>query len=519
MSEHRSVLKSTSTISALTIVSRIFGYIRDNRIAALLGTGDLGDAYAIAFRIPNILRRVVGEGAVSSAVIPVFSQYLAEDKRKDAWAFVNTMLSAAIVFMSIVVILGVLGSSYIATFFASGFSPEKLHTTTVLNRIIFPYIGLVSLSAIVMSVLNTFGRFGAPAFAPVLLNVSIIGMSFVSDFFPNPAEALSVGVVVGGVMQILAQIPTLVHSGWRFRWLWDLAHPGVRRVAKLIGPRLFGIGIVQIDVLIGTQFASHMIEGSVASIGLADRVMELVLGGYAIALTTAVLPLLARQAATNRMDDMKRTLSFSMRLVLFITLPATVGLMLLRVPIIEVLFQRGKFDERSTALTAFALMFFAVGLSAFSIVKIVVQAFYALHDTWTPVVVGALTLVINIACNFLFFNWLRNGGPALAASLAAFFDTFALILVFRWRYGTLGIREVARSCLTFLLASGGMGVLTYWFIHIPGLYAGSWTQRAVSLTAAILLAAGIYFGSAWLLRVRELQEMGGIFGERSKVDA
>ena len=514
MSEHRSVLKSTSTIGALTVVSRIFGYIRDNRVASLLGTGDLGDAYAIAFRIPNILRRLVGEGAVSSAFIPVFSKYLAEDKREDAWAFVNTMLSAAIVFMSLIVILGVLGSSYIVTFFASGFSPEKLESTTVLNRILFPYIGLVSLSAIAMGVLNTFGRFAAPAFAPVLLNLSIIALSFASELFPDPAQALSVGVVIGGVMQILAQIPSLVRSGWSFRWLWNLAHPGVHRVAALVGPRLFGIGIVQIDVLVGTQFASYMVEGSVASIGLADRVMELVLGGYAIALSTAVLPLLARQAVANRMEDMKTTLSFSIRLVLFITLPATVGLVLLRVPIIEVLFERGKFDARSTALTAWALLFFAIGLSAFSMVKIIVQAFYALQDTWTPVVVGAFSLVINIALNFLFFDWLRNGGPPLAASLAAFFDAFALIMIFRIRYGALGLRRVAQSCVTFLLVSGGMGLLTYAFIRIPGLYAGSWTQRALTLAAAILLAAGVYFGSAWLLRVRELEEMGGLFGGR-----
>ena len=220
-----------------------------------------------------------------------------------------------------------------------------------------------------MGVLNSFGRFGASAFAPVLLNLSIIALSFFSDFFPNPAIALSVGVVIGGVLQILIQIPSLLRTGWRLRWFWDLAHPGVRRVAALIGPRLFGIGIVQIDVLVGTQFASHMIEGSVASIGLADRVMELVLGGYAIALSTAVLPLLARQAAANRMEDMKGTLTFAMRLILFITLPATVGLILLRVPIIEVLFEGGEFDAQSTALTAWALMFFAVGLSAFSMIK------------------------------------------------------------------------------------------------------------------------------------------------------
>jgi putative peptidoglycan lipid II flippase len=516
MSEHhRSVLRSTSTISALTIVSRIFGYIRDRRISYLLGTGDLGDAYSIAFRIPNILRRLVGEGAVSAAFIPVFSEYLAEHKRKEGWEFVNAVLSASIVFMSIFVVVCVLGSSYIVGFFASGFPPEKLHTTMMLNRIIFPYIGFVSLSAIAMGVLNSYGRFGASACAPIVLNISIITLSYFSNFFANPAVALSIGVVIGGVMQILVQIPSLVQTGWRLRWLWNLGHPGVRRVAALIGPRVFGIGIVQIDVLIGTQFASYMAEGSVASIGLADRVMELVLGGYVIALSTAVLPLLARQASTDNMHDMKQTLCFAMRLALFVTLPATVGLILLRRPIIEVLFQSGKFDAQSTSLTAWALMFFAIGLSAFSMVKIIVQAFYVLHDTWTPVVIGIGSIALNVICNFVFFSVLENGGPALATSLAAFFDTFALLIIFRLRYGSVGIRQVARSAAKFVIASGLMGVLTYAFIRIPGLYQGSWAQKATALTVAILLAVASYLGAARLLRARELQEMGGVFGHHS----
>jgi len=518
MSEHRSVLKSTSTISALTVVSRIFGYIRDKRISFLLGTGDLADAYSIAFRIPNTLRRLVGEGAVSASFIPVFSQYLADGKRKETWEFVNAVLSAAIVVMSLVVVVGILGSSFIVGFFASGFAPDKIHSATILNRIIFPYIGFVSLSAIAMGVLNSHGRFGASAFAPVLLNLSIIAFSYMSEFFPNPAIALAVGVVIGGILQILVQVPSLWRTGWRLRWLWDSAHPGVRRVAGLIGPRLFGMGIVQIDVLVGTQFASYMIEGSVASIGLADRVMELVLGGYAIALSTAVLPVLARQAAANRIDDMKSTLSFAMRLILFITMPATVGLILLRREIIEVLFEGGAFDRQSAELTAWALMFFAVGLSAFSMIKIVVQAFYAIHDTWTPVVIGFVSLLLNIVCNFLFFRWLRNGGPPLAASLAAFFDTFVLMIVFRYRHGTLGLREVVRSCTKFVVASLVMGAVVYMFIDIPGVYAGEWTHRALSLTVAIILATAVYFGSVRLLRARELQEMWGIYGQKPGYD-
>lgn len=517
MSEHRSVLKSTSTISALTILSRIFGYIRDNRIASLLGTGTLGDAYSIAFRIPNILRRLVGEGAVSAAFIPVFSRYLKDENREEAWKFANTLLSAMIVGMSLVVILGVVFSPWIVPLFAYGFTstPGKLEAATTLNRIMFPFIGLVSLSALAMGVLNSFSKFAAPAFAPVLLNVGIIAFSFLSRYFPNPAEALAVGVVVGGALQVLIQIPSLVRNGWRFKWLWDLAHPGVRKVTGLMAPRLFGIGIVQVDVLVGSQFASFMVEGSAASLNYADRVMELVLGGYAIALSTAILPLLSRQAAENRISELKSTIEFSLRMVLFITLPATVGLILLRSPIIEVLFERGAFDDRSTAMTAWALLYFAVGLSAFSMVKIVVQAYYALHDTWTPVVVGFFSLLLNIAMNFAFFRSLENGGPALATSLAAVFDTAVLLWLFERRHGSLGLQKVILSCRKFAAASLVMGLITWALIHAPGFYGGAALQRLTALAVTIAVATAAYFGTAWFLRIPELHEAGGLLGRRA----
>jgi len=518
MSEHRSVLKSTSMISTLTIVSRIFGYVRDSRINYLLGTGPLADAYTIAFRIPNTLRRLVGEGAVSAAFIPVFSEYLKEGRREEAWKFVHALVSAAIILVSIVTILGIVFSPTIVGLFASKEfvgNSEKIRATVALNRIMFPYIAFVSLSALSMGILNSFNRFAASAFAPVLLNLSIIAFSFCSGFFANPAMALAVGVVIGGVLQIGIQIPSLVRNGWRFRWLWNLAHPGVRRVAKLLGPRLFGIGIVQVDVLVGMRFATAMVEGSAAAISTADRVMELVLGGYAIALSTAILPLLARQSIENRIGEMKNTISFSLRLVLFITLPATVGLILLRVPIIEVLFQHGKFDSSSTALTAWPLLFFAIGLSAFSMMKIIVQAFYALHDTWTPVLVAVSSLMLNIVLNFLFFHPLQNGGPALATSLAAFFDTILLLIIFRRRHGRLGLGAVRTSCIKFAVASAVMAVIVYFTIHYPGVYAGAKLHRALALGATIAVAAGAYFGMARLLHVDELREIGSVFAGRS----
>src|SRR5262249_37752063 len=268
------------------------------------------------------------------------------------------------VFLTAAVVLGVALSPWIIPLFAYGFAmtPGKLETTAFLNRIIFPYVGFVSLSAFAMGILNSFHRFAVPAIAPILLNLSIIGFSFGAGLFSNPAVALAVGVVVGGVLQLAIQIPALRQQGWTLQWIWDLAHPGVRRVGKRMGPLLFGIGIVQINVLVDSQFASYMKTGSVTSIYLADRVTELVLGGYAIALSTAVLPLLARQAAEDRMDEMKRTMNFSLRLVLFVTLPAAAGLILLRTPIGPGLFRPGRFDPEATQLTASARTSCALGL-------------------------------------------------------------------------------------------------------------------------------------------------------------
>jgi putative peptidoglycan lipid II flippase len=518
MSEHRSVLKSTSLISTLTILSRIFGYIRDSRINYLLGTGPLADAYTIAFRIPNTLRRLVGEGAVSAAFIPVFSGYLKDDKREEAWEFLDTLASAAIVLVTIIALLGIVLSPYLVGLFASDqfeANPDKVAATVTLNRIMFPYIAFVSLSALSMGILNSFNRFAASSFAPVMLNLSVVAMSFLAGLFSNPALALAVGVVIGGILQIAIQIPSLIRNGWRFRWLWNLAHPGVRRVGALLVPRIFGIGIVQIDVLVGLRFATAMIEGSAAAINTADRVMELVLGGYAVALSTAILPLLALQSRENRIGEMKNTISFALRLVLFITLPATVGLILLRRPIIEVLFQHGKFDSFSTELTAWPLSFFAIGLSAFAMMKIIIQAFYALHDTWTPVLVALCSLAVNIGLNFVFFRPLQNGGPALATSLAAIFDTIVLLIIFRKRHGKLGLRSVLSSGLRFASACVVMGLVVYFTIHYPGLYAGTKPHKALALAGTIALATVAYFGTARLLRAPELQEMGGIFAGRS----
>jgi putative peptidoglycan lipid II flippase len=419
-------------------------------------------------------------------------------------------------------LLGILLSPLIVRLFASGFAdtPGKLDLTATLNRIMFPYIFLISLSALAMGILNSFHRFGAPAFSPIVLNLTVIAFSFLGSLFGDVTRTLAVGVVAGGSLQLAIQIPSLLKSGWKIRFKLDFSHPGVRRVAKLMVPVTFGVGIVQVNVLVDTQFASYLEEGSVAAIYYADRVMELVLGGYAVAVSTAILPMLSRQAALRQMDELKRTLNFATRIILFMTIPATVGLILLRSQIIEVLFQHGDFDAVSTALTAWALPFFAVGLSAFSMVKIIVPAFYALEDTRTPVKIAFIAMFLNIGLNILFIRPLQNGGPALATSLSAFFNSIALLVIFYRRHGSFGVREIAQSIGKFVACSVVLGIVAYGVIHWPGLYGGHVGQKIVALAVTIAGAAAAYFGMARLVGARELDELRAVRrGKAGELDA
>jgi len=512
MSEHRHLIKSASLISVFTIFSRTLGYIRDSRIAFLLGAGTAADAYTTAYRIPNLLRRLVAEGAVSAAFIPVFARYLAGNRKQDAWEFANTMLTLITSVLTGFTILGIIFSPVFVRLFASGFgaTPGKLELTAALSRIMFPYIFLISMAAIAMGILNSFQQFAAPAFAPVVLNLTMIVFSFLGGLFGDVTRTLAVGVVVGGVLQLAIQIPPLLRTGWKIRFKIDFSQPGVRHVAKLMVPIVFGVGIVQINVLVDTQFASYLQEGSVTALYIADRVMELVLGVYAVAVSTVILPLLSRQAALRQLDEMKRTLNFASRMILFITLPATVGLVILRREIIEVLFQHGDFDAASTALTAWALPFFAVGLCAFSMVKIIVPAFYALHDTRTPVKIAFFAMLINVCLNFIFLAPLQNGGPALATSLSAFFNSLSLLTIFYKRYGSFGVSAIVQSVMKFGIASIALGAVAYIVIHWPGFYAGRVVQKAAALGLTIVASVVTYFATASLLDVPELAELNAM---------
>ncbi|HXY23388.1 MAG TPA: murein biosynthesis integral membrane protein MurJ [Candidatus Acidoferrum sp.] len=525
MTDKKHILKSASIISLVTVVSRILGYVRDQRITLLLGTTLSADAYVLAYRIPNLFRRLVAEGSMTASFIPVFTGYMREKTREEVWDFANRLFWTLALVAAIITILGMVFSPAVVQLF-SGANVARQQAVD-LNRIIFPYLFFIAIAALAMGILNCFHVFGLPAATPVLLNIATIlfSVGIVWHHFKDAATSLAVGVLVGGVLQFLIQVPSLVQRGMKFDFGISFSHPAIRDVARLMLPRLFGIGIGQINLLIDTRFATaaRMPAGSLAALYVADRVMELVLGGYAIAVATAILPMMSHQAAAKDFESLKKTLSFSVRIVAFITIPAALGLMVLREPIIRVLFQHGQFVAESTRLTARALLYYAIGLPALATVKLVVPAFYSTRDTKTPVIVASISLVLNIILNVVFleffFNRVKNGGPALATALATFFDFFALLIIFRLRYGPMGTMEIFRSFAKVSLCAGIMGVAC-WF----GNYYTAFTVHSRFLvqllvfSGLIIGATVLYLALAWIFRCHEVEEVYGIAVRRRSAE-
>jgi putative peptidoglycan lipid II flippase len=515
----RQILKSASIISIITVVSRILGYVRDQRLTLLLGTTGLADSFVLAYRIPNILRRLVGEGSMTASFIPVFTDYLRNRTREETWAFANRLFWTFSVILSILAVLGVVFSPLFVRFF-SMFGKNQIQAEAIyLNRLMFPYILFIGMAALAMALLNSFHVFGLPAATPILLNISFIIFSVTAVWrhFSSPAAALAVGVLVGGILQFFLQVPQLVKRGMDFKFEVSLGDPGVRRVGRLMVPGFIGIGIAQINLLVDTIFANAKVmpEGSLVSLYVADRVTELVLGGYAIAVATAILPMMSHQAAAGDHEGMKKTFLFALRIVSFITIPAAVGLVILREPIVQVLFQHGRFVAESTRLTARALLYYSLGLPAFAAVKLIVPAFYSTQDTRTPVRVAVLAMLANVLLNviflFYFFAKLKNGGPALASALAGYFNVLTLFVIFRLRFGRLGTRDIAASLAKIAVCASVMGMVCWSALRYSQFDSIEHFLPRLGVFIAIIGSATLtYLGLAWALRCGEISEVYGI---------
>jgi putative peptidoglycan lipid II flippase len=520
LSEKKQILKSASIISLVTFASRILGYVRDQRITLLLGTTLSADSFVLAYRIPNLFRRLVGDGTFSATFIPVFTTYMRDRSTDELWQFANRFFWTVALVLAVVVLFGVIFSPHVIhTFTSPQDNLEGWDEAIALNRIIFPYLFFLGLAAIAIGILNSFHYFALPSATSVLLNVVIIIFSTAAvwHYFRTPATSLAVGVLVGGALQFLMLVPQLVRRGMRFDFGLSFTHPAIRDVARVLFPRFFGLGISQINFFVDTYFANsvRMPRGSLTALYVADRVMELMLGGYAIAVATAILPIMSHQAAANNYEGLKKTLTFAVRIVAYITVPAAIGLMALREPIIRMLFQHGQFVAESTRLTARPLLYYAIGLPALACVKLIVPAFYSAKDTRTPVIVALISFFLNIFLNIVFlqffFKRFQNGGPALATALATFFDFVILFAVFRLRYGPLGSFAILRSLGKISVCSLIMGAGCLVANHYANYTLNSaFFIQLVVFIAMILGATLVYIGLTWLFKCPEIEEVYGI---------
>lgn len=495
MTETHSITRRASQVGLLTLGSRVLGLLRDAVVAYVFGTRMAADAFYVAFRIPNLLRRLLAEGSLTFAFVPVFTQHLRaspEEGRKAA----NAVFSALCLVLVVVVAVGMICAPLIVNVVAAGFArdPEKFELTVRLTRLMFPYIGMASIMAFMMGILNSLKHFTAPAAAPMLLNVGIIfGALVLSRFFPEASMGLALGVLIGGAMQMALQIPPLRALGFMPQFKPDWGNPAIPEVWKMMLPSVFGSAVYQINVLVITLLASFLPSGSVSYLWYADRITELPLGIFAVAIATATLPSLSGHAADNNVAQFTETLRHGLRVAMLEAIPSAVGIILLATPIVELLFERGSFGPESVAGTVGALIFFAMGIPFISGVRNTVPAFYALKDARTPVKVAALALIVNASAAYGLMQFMAHRGLALAMALSSAVNFMSLLYLLRKKIGAIGLGQLLATVRNSALACAVMATwllaVRWWMAVHP--ITGTLTRAAV-LLPVIAVGLGLY---------------------------
>ena len=506
----REITRAASVVGAGTLFSRILGLIRDVLLTSLFPAGTSLDAFVVAFRIPNLLRQLFGEGALNAAFIPVFSEYLTKRSRREAFDLARMVLTAVLLVLGVITVLVIVLAPWFLKIQVSGWtassSAGKIELTTRLLRLMFPYIVLVCLTSVAAAMLNTMKHFAAGAFYPALLNVSLIGSALLlSGYFDQPVMALAVGVLIGGVLQLLLQVPPLLRRGFHYKLMLQLGHPGLRRIMLLMLPAMLGFGVLELNTYVDMLCASFLAPGSNAYLFFANRLVQLPLALFGIAVATPILPKLSKLAAQGKTSEFSSTFGLGMRLIVFFTLPSTAALILLRKPIVNLIFERGAFTRESTDAVAFAVLFYAIGIFAFAAVKLVATVFYAQKDTRTPVVTGVVALVSNIVLNLILMRYLAHGGLALATSISSFINLSLLARTARKKAAISLARSDVSAIVRAVAASAIMTlgcIALFWLVGYD--FAASFGHRLVQLTAILAGTLGVFVAGSKLLGCEEL---------------
>ena len=509
--------RAAGVVGLAVLCSRVLGLAREQIFAALFGGGRVMDAFTIAFRIPNLLRDLFAEGALSTAFVTVFSRTAALQDTAAAWRLADKVATLTAVSLSAITVTGIATAPWLVAALAPGFDPGKAALTVTLTRIMYPFILLVSLAALVMGMLNARNVFGMPAMASSFFNLGSIVSGVLLGYWLDPrfgARAilgLAIGTLVGGTLQLVVQLPALRRAGHSFHPDFHWRDPGVRSILRLMGPSVIAASTTQLNVLVNSVFASQLGDGPTFWLTVAFRLMQLPLGIFGVALGTVALPLLARMAATGNTEAFRSELARGMRLTFLMTIPSSIGLMVLAEPIISVLYQHGRFGAHETAESAAALRFYAIGLCGYAALKVLVNAFYALERRRTPMLVSFLAVGLNLALNWTLtvrFNW-GHRGLALSTACVATTNFLILYALMRSHLGRLESRamlallsKVALASAVLLLASwaGAHFLLADWAVQ-------SFWPKCLSLVLVIVLAAAAFFVTASALGIGEVHEI------------
>ena len=517
--------RATGVVGLAVLCSRVLGLIREQIFAGLFGAGRNLDAFLMAFRLPNLLRDLFAEGALSTAFITTFSGKIATEGDAAAWRLGNKVATLTAVFMSAVTLLGIVFAPqlvHLLTWWS--WPPDKTALTILLTRIMWPFMLMVSLAALVMGMLNAKHVFGPPALASSYFNLGSIiggvGFGWWLDphFGARSLMGLSIGTLIGGLWQLCSQFPALRRTGYAYRPDWQWRDSGVKTVLSLMGPAVIAASAVQVNVLINSGFAARLGNGPVSWLNIAFRLMQLPLGIFGVAIGTVTLPIASKTAATGDIDAFRAILASGMRLAFLLTVPSAIGLAMLAAPIISVLYQHGRFTAEMTRQTAGALQFYAIGLVSYSALKVLTPAFYAIGKRKTPMFVSFLAIGTNLFLNWLFtfrMGW-GHRGLAFSTSIVATIN-FLLLYALMWRQ-TRGL-ETRRllAGLTRIILAGGLLALICWASNV--LWLGAWEQmrllgKLVALLATIAVGAGVFFGAAFVLRLGEVHDLWRVVQQR-----
>jgi len=507
--------RSAGITGAATLTSRVLGLARDQVLAALFGAGTEMDAFVVAFRIPNLVRDLFAEGAMSAAFVPTFTRRLTLSGKSEAWRLGNNLINALVFVTSLLVVLAMLFAGPIVTAYARDFSsvPGKLELTIQLTRILLPFLVMVAVAAAAMGMLNSLHHYFIPALSPALFNVAtIVGAFALVPLMPSLGlpriTAIAIAALIGGLLQVLVQWPSLRREGFRYRASLDLRDPALRQVLVLMGPGTVGLAATQVNLFVNTLLATSQGTGAVSWLSYAFRLMYLPIGLFGVSIATATLPAVSRHVAVGDRDGIRRTVAHAMAMMLVLNVPATLGLVVLSDPIVRLLFERGHFLPADTAATAAALRFYAVGLAGYATARIVSPVFYAVGRTRVPVLVSTSTVALNVVANLVLVRVLGFGGLALGTSLAMMANGAVLLVLLRRHLDGLEERRLAITFVKILVASCVMAAASLAVSYLfTGITAGrSVVAQGIQVFAAIGAGVAVLIVAARVLRIREFDE-------------